>query len=332
MDFKNGSQSHSVALPRRSLLIMTGAARYQWTHGIQNRKTDLIDGHQVPRDRRVSLSFRTLRSKPCACVYPDQCDSQAQVQAESSRFEGTTCPTDMEQKYVHDFYETIASHFSSTRHSPWPRVATFLRELPPGSLVADIGCGNGKYLQCLAQEQDKVGFGGDRSASLVKICRERDFEVMILDAMAVPIRSASVDVALSIAVLHHLSTRAHRLAALAELCRILVIGGQALVYAWAQDQGEESRRKFVMHKQDIIVPWQLSKKFFQDDGSSGNSPTSDTSLLDPVEETKTIERYCHVYYEGELEELLSTFSNVQVLESYYDHSNWCVRLCKRSEH
>jgi len=43
-------------------------------------------------------------------------------------------------------YETIASHFSSTRHSPWPRVTEFIRQIPPGSLVADIGCGNGKYL------------------------------------------------------------------------------------------------------------------------------------------------------------------------------------------
>jgi len=43
-------------------------------------------------------------------------------------------------------YETIASHFSSTRHSPWPRVVNFINQIPVGSLVADIGCGNGKYL------------------------------------------------------------------------------------------------------------------------------------------------------------------------------------------
>jgi len=43
-------------------------------------------------------------------------------------------------------YETIASHFSSTRHSPWPRVVEFVDQITPGSLVADVGCGNGKYL------------------------------------------------------------------------------------------------------------------------------------------------------------------------------------------
>lgn len=43
-------------------------------------------------------------------------------------------------------YEKIAGHFSSTRHTPWPCIVEFLKALPSGSIVADIGCGNGKYL------------------------------------------------------------------------------------------------------------------------------------------------------------------------------------------
>ncbi len=27
----------------------------------------------------------------------------------------------------------------------WPAVRAFLEALPPGALVADVGCGNGKY-------------------------------------------------------------------------------------------------------------------------------------------------------------------------------------------
>jgi len=52
----------------------------------------------------------------------------------------------LEREYVHRVYEEIAEHFSSTRHTPWPRVVDFLKALPSGSLVADVGCGNGKYL------------------------------------------------------------------------------------------------------------------------------------------------------------------------------------------
>lgn len=50
-----------------------------------------------------------------------------------------------ERQYVHDVYSAIADHFSGTRYKAWPRVGSFLESLPPFSLIADMGCGNGKY-------------------------------------------------------------------------------------------------------------------------------------------------------------------------------------------
>ena len=29
---------------------------------------------------------------------------------------------------------------------PWPLVEQFIKDLPIGTLVADVGCGNGKYM------------------------------------------------------------------------------------------------------------------------------------------------------------------------------------------
>lgn len=52
----------------------------------------------------------------------------------------------VEAEHVHRVYDSIAPHFSHTRHHPWPQVTDFLRALPAGALVADVGCGNGKYL------------------------------------------------------------------------------------------------------------------------------------------------------------------------------------------
>lgn len=45
-----------VALERRSLIVLTGEARYNWTHAIPGRTSD----NGVERDRRVSLTFRTV--------------------------------------------------------------------------------------------------------------------------------------------------------------------------------------------------------------------------------------------------------------------------------
>ncbi|KAI7439648.1 hypothetical protein KC368_g11347 [Hortaea werneckii] len=53
---------------------------------------------------------------------------------------------DYEEQHVHEVYEQIASHFSSTRYKPWPIIERFLNTLPPGSVGLDVGCGNGKYL------------------------------------------------------------------------------------------------------------------------------------------------------------------------------------------
>ncbi|KAK7199985.1 Methyltransferase domain containing protein [Novymonas esmeraldas] len=50
-----------------------------------------------------------------------------------------------ERQFVHDVYSAIADHFSGTRYKAWPLVSAFLGRLPPFSLVADVGCGNGKY-------------------------------------------------------------------------------------------------------------------------------------------------------------------------------------------
>ena len=43
------------------LLILSGEARYDWTHEIPAHKSDMINGARQPRTRRVSLTFRTVR-------------------------------------------------------------------------------------------------------------------------------------------------------------------------------------------------------------------------------------------------------------------------------
>ena len=53
----------------------------------------------------------------------------------------------IEKEHVHAVYDTIAVHWDHTRHAPWPQVASFLQSLPHGSPIADVGCGNGKYMQ-----------------------------------------------------------------------------------------------------------------------------------------------------------------------------------------
>lgn len=50
----------SIILEPLMLLILSGEARYEWTHEIPARKSDIVDGQRQPRERRVSLTFRTV--------------------------------------------------------------------------------------------------------------------------------------------------------------------------------------------------------------------------------------------------------------------------------
>jgi alkylated DNA repair dioxygenase AlkB len=60
MDFthsKTGEKS-SLLLEPRSLLVLSGDARYVWKHAIAARKTDRYNGQIIHRTRRISLTFR----------------------------------------------------------------------------------------------------------------------------------------------------------------------------------------------------------------------------------------------------------------------------------
>ncbi|XP_043337131.1 alkylated DNA repair protein alkB homolog 8 isoform X1 [Cervus canadensis] len=255
MDFKHpDGMTVPVMLPRRSLLVMTGESRYLWTHGITPRKFDTVQaskGHKSgiitsdvedltlnKRGIRTSFTFRKVRQTPCNCSYPLVCDSQMK-EAPASFPESDKEALQLEQDYVHRVYEEIARHFSSTRHTPWPHIVEFLKALPSGSLVADIGCGNGKYLGI---NKELYMIGCDHSQNLVDICREKQYQAFVCDALAVPIRSGSCDACISIAVIHHFATAERRVAALQELVRLLRPGGKALIYVWAMEQ-EYNKKK-----------------------------------------------------------------------------------------
>lgn len=58
MEFSNPKtgEKKSIVLEERSLIILSGSARYEWQHAIPARKSDIINGVKTERARRVSLT------------------------------------------------------------------------------------------------------------------------------------------------------------------------------------------------------------------------------------------------------------------------------------
>eukprot|EP00750_Incisomonas_marina_P006968 INCI14744.9.p1 GENE.INCI14744.9~~INCI14744.9.p1 ORF type:complete len:622 (-),score=100.96 INCI14744.9:1185-3050(-) len=301
--------------------------------------------------------------------------SNSEAAVTSASTQSATHLPELELEYVQRVYDSIAPHWHGTRYRTWPRVEAFIASQPKGALIGDFGCGNGKNLPACRDRARGHGIGFDFSVGLLDICRARNgaelprteeknsegandsaststakklpnpLEVVAADAVNLPIREGVFDAALSIAVLHHISSKVRRLRLVEQTMRALRVGGSALFYAWAleQDRGNRSGHRF--DDQDVLVPWHLavargSKAGSEKNPGSGSkadaiatpeahSSTSRTdagttqslprpqqtaalppehAAYDAQKQAVVVQRYCHVYQEGELRALLEPLS------------------------
>jgi tRNA (uracil-5-)-methyltransferase TRM9 len=226
--------------------------------------------------------------------------------------EASLKPEAYEEQHVHEVYEQIASHFSQTRYKPWPIVNDFLLSLAAGSVGLDVGCGNGKYLTV---NRDVFIVASDHSTNLAKIAAQHQpHAAVIADNLSLPHGGGACagrfDFAISIAVVHHLSTPERRIAAIGAILECLRVGGQALIYVWALEQKTSRRGWDEGHEQDVMVPW-VMKTGKQQLGGGEVSEAKET----------TYQRYYHLYKSGELEDNIH-LAGGQVIKSGYEKDNW----------
>ena len=176
----------------------------------------------------------------------------AELLASSTAEEAAELPP-LERDHVQKVYDAVATQWHGTRYKAWPRVVEFIARLPARSLIADLGCGNGKMAPP-CRDHGHHAVGCDFSIELVRIAAlQQGLEAQAADVMAVPYRSATFDAALSIAVLHHVSTPERRVLLVSETLRVLRPGGVALFYAWAAEQDAGGRSGHRFDSSDVFV-------------------------------------------------------------------------------
>ena len=313
MEFRKVDQDTRklVYLPPRSLILLSGDARYKWEHMIVSRTTDTVDGEVIPRKLRVSLTLRTALTAPVegkqatalqpfkTSIFPPYWGQSSDADKNDGSIKPSTITrSDLitpstESKHVHAVYDAIATQWHHTRGKRgvlWPGATQFLENLPPGSVVADVGCGDGKYFSAILGADSYV-IGTDISEALLRTASSAEKNggtesgrktvegpqyqqlsddksslslnpaVAVADCIHLPIRTDSCDAAICIAVMHHLSTRGRRIRCLEELARVVKVGGLINVQAWALEQEEDSKRKF--HGADVLVPFNAQPKYLQ---------------------------------------------------------------------
>ncbi|KAF8162893.1 hypothetical protein B0H34DRAFT_299099 [Crassisporium funariophilum] len=258
-------------------------------------------------------------------------------------------PDIYENLNVHAIYDEIANHFSSTRYKPWPIIATFLSSLSTGWIGFDSGTGNGKYLPLpLDRPGDIWTFGLDRSINLLEIAKnagtgEVRREVILGNVLDNPWRMGIFDYAISIATIHHLATHERRRLAVQRLLQsVSPSHGRVLIYVWAIEQDELSKRKVISDEdpnplsgKDVVVPWVLSKEL----GVKGQSPVEGGT------KPQVFHRYYHMFAKGELSGLVKEaaqelgmllgpklvegdtyLKGIEIVQDGWERSNYYVEL------
>ena len=167
-------------------------------------------------------------------------------------------PSDIETERVFKIYDEISLHFSDTRGNVWNSVKLFLDKQLKGSHGLEIGCGNGKNMLYRNNELNIIGI--DTCKNLLNICKQRNLNVKLGNALDLIFKENTFDFALSVAVFHHISDDYNRKKALFNLIRQLKKGGKGLVTVWAVEQEVGSNKKF--KPGDNLVKWHKPRAKF----------------------------------------------------------------------
>jgi len=203
-----------------------------------------------------------------------------------------------------EFYDLMADEFDKTRVRLWPCVKNYLDLFPSNSLILDIGCGNGKYMNYRNDIQMK---GIDISQELVLICKRKGFDVIKGSMSLLPFNDNSFDGLLCVASYHHLKTDEDRKKTLNEFYRVLRKDCLCFIEVWAFEQETDNTNK----------------------NSNGFNEKSNMVKWTSIKTGEIYYRYYNIYMKGQLEsEIQELEPRFLIIDSGYQKGNYYVILKK----
>ncbi|MCK5561965.1 MAG: class I SAM-dependent methyltransferase [Thermoplasmata archaeon] len=238
------------------------------------------------------------------------------------------------KQQIMETYNEIADDFDPTRPHPWPESVEFIKTLPKGIRILDLGCGNGRNSIYIAQQNLEV-VGVDFAIKMLKIANKKNLELksqtvpnfLQADIMELPFKDQTFDAALFIAALHHIPNEDYRLHVLEELFRCLKPGGQVLISVWAFDQ---PRFQEVLLEQLVTgdEPIEPAKKPENEPESVPGGNIGDVYVPWTRKDGKVFKRFYHLFDEDELRELLAKTEFV-ILDVYRVQDNYYAKVAKK---
>lgn len=197
-------------------------------------------------------------------------------------------------------YSIINKSFSATRYKVWKCVLKYISTIPENSILVEIGCGNGKNLRV---RKDLYYIGCDLCKEFLENMKNvNKTELIYLDGLNLSFRDNSFSYIMSIAVIHHIKNIDDRFRFIKELIRIMDYDGLCLLTTWAFEQEfpKSTINKWTnIGNNSYLVPWKGG----------------------PL-------RFYYLYDEKEFRNLIYSFKEIEVLNLYFEKSNWIVKFRK----
>lgn len=209
----------------------------------------------------------------------------------------------------HQFYQSFAADFSETRGRLQPGVIKVLERIPPGAMLLDLGCGNGKIPLQLAENGFQGTYlGVDFSLGLLDWAARDQPKEFKVEFRELDLTSSSwegilpptaFDVVCCFATLHHIPGQRMRRDLCRNMRKYLKVGGLVYLSAWQFTRSERLKSR--------ILPWDTI-------GLQEGQVDEGDFLLDWRRGGKGI-RYVHLYSAEELA-LLADASGFKVVETF----------------
>lgn len=220
------------------------------------------------------------------------------------------------------FYQKVGSEFDATRQKSWPGWETLWAKLSDlgtaPEAVADIGCGNGRFLTFLAEKGFAGEYLGIDSSSLLLASAEKQLSenppasgikarfnetdlIVDQDALIKQLNSLNPDLIVLFGVMHHIPGREFRKQFIKSLAASLKPGGYLCFTTWEfqTDPRYSSRSlnsneiaaefgELELEEGDFILDWKRGERAF---------------------------RYCHAYSNDEVNEIVEN-AGLKIAETF----------------
>lgn len=188
--------------------------------------------------------------------------------------------------------------------------------------ILDLGCGNGRLIDFLKEKiyWNNINYIGiDPSEELINICKNRytNIEFKINDGIKIPLDDNSVDIVISLAVLHHIPIE-HQDKWLAEMYRVIkkYKNSKAILTVWIQDEKSYTEKNIAVNINEKSSDNIYFNKKKLEKSKTVHKKISDNEMMMGFAQYENI-RYVYLFNEEELINLLIK-NKFKVLEKHID--------------